>query len=224
MKNLKLIPMLLLMMSFMSCVEVEKKPKPKTIDDVSKTFDITKYVIVGKQYFGSETRPFIIKLNANGLARSEGTSSFEPYIYTYKNGILTLDQMGGNLIRVRINRDTITSFETTIQKFESYQLIKIPSENKLVGNSFGGIWKMIVAGQWAPHLSAIKFTNTQYDEAMLHTPTPNKAYKLYYNLAAKTVNDNTKDETLWVLINGKLEGFRYNPKGKKLYTGTFIRN
>ncbi|RYG10180.1 MAG: hypothetical protein EOO07_22605 [Chitinophagaceae bacterium] len=132
--------------------------------------------------------------------------------------------MGGNLIRVRINQDTITSFETTIQKFESYQLVKIPSENQLVGNSFGGTWKMIVAGQWAPHLSSVKFTDTQFDEAMLYSPTPNKSYELLYNIAARTINHTTKDETLWVLINGKLEGFRYNPIGRKVYVGTFIRN
>lgn len=204
----------------MACKDV----MPEPIEDSAKAFDITKYAIIGKKYFGAEQIPYIIALNANGKARREMPGDFVPYIYTYKDGILTLDQIGGNLIRVRINQDTITSFESTIEKFASYQLIKIPNTNQLIGTSFGGVWKMIVAGQSAPQLSIVKFTDTHYGEDALYSPTPDKDYSVFYNIAAKTFNNTTKDETLWILINGKLEGHRYNLTSKKIYSGTFIKN
>src|SRR5215217_9349480 len=104
MKSLKIISLLLLLLSFIACRRNDENKTSKPIKDLSKTFDITKYAIIGKRYYGSGQIPFIIAFKANGNARYEMPGDFMPYSYTYKDGILTLDQMGGNLIRVRLNQ------------------------------------------------------------------------------------------------------------------------
>ena len=223
MKIVKITSMLVLLMSLMSCEKESGEIAPDTTKELAKIVDITNYVIIGKSYLGIEQIPYLISLHADGKARFELPGGHIPYSYTYNDEVLTLDQNGGNLIRIRIRQDSISSFISTTKEFASYQLIKIPSTNLLAGNSFGGVWKMIVAGASAPQLSTVKFTDTQYAEATLYNPIPNKSYSVLHNIAAKTLDPVTQHAALWVLMDGKLEGYRYNLASEKHYSGTFIK-
>lgn len=216
MKTLKtttaIVSVFILFLSFTACKKNNSKPEDE--------FDITQYYIVGKMGTSGISIPYIITFDANAKSNAITLSVNSQSSYTYKDGTLTMDFGGGTVYVFKISDENITSFEGTDQ-LENYKLVKIPATNQLAGNTYNGSWK--TPGSLLFVFTKFKFTDTQYGEASLNEPVPDKDYTLIKNIAATSTTGANGLLSFWVLIDGKLEGAKYNPTTEKVSYGIFTK-
>lgn len=203
---------------FASCKKDKVGP-----DQAAEPFDVRQYVIVTKE------------LNSSGWVNNIRLTSFEAqskciiftelgvipddgYTYGYDNGVLKLYYDLGLQYELKIEDKIITSNVSR----RSFKLIKIPAENSLNGNTYAGGWKS--EGSLLTTIASLKFTDTHYSEASINLPAPNKTYELFKNIAAYKYDVTDKVASLWLVLDGKLEGYRsfYNNNGNRV-AGTFTK-
>lgn len=222
MKNLKTTSFLLLLLAFMAC----KKDKV-TLEPVEEPFDIKQYVLVTKNTNSSgwvsdiQLRTF----EAQGkciIFTELGVIPEDGFTYIYDNGDLKLYYGSGLKNELKIENNMITS-ATDNAAGRSYKLIKKPTDNPLNGNTYAGGWRS--EGSLLTTIASLKFTDTQYSEASINLPVPNKTYELFKNIAAYKEDVANKVYTLWLLSDGKLEGYRstYSNNTRNRVTGTFTK-
>jgi len=222
MKTLKITSLLLLLVSFMACKKDKAAP-----ESVEEPFDIKQYVLVTKNANSSgwvtdiqlrtfEAQGKCIIFSELGIIPEDG------FTYSYDNGVLKLYYGQGLKNELKIENNTIKSATENVAG-RSYNLIKKPTENPLDGNTYAGGWKS--EGSLVISVASLKFTDTQYSEASINLPLPNKTYELFKNIAAYKKDLTNNVYTLWLLSDGKLEGYRstYSNNTRNRVTGTFTK-
>ena len=224
MKTLKIMSMLLLFLSLLACKK-DNAVTPEAIDPIEETFDIKQFVLVTRQ------------TNAEGWVRDIQLRSFEAqskciifgeggdipdngFTYSYDKGILRLFYDLQLKNELKIENNTITSATVGVAG-SSFKLIKIPADNALKGNTYAGGWKS--QGSLLTTIASIQFTDTHYSEASINLPLPDKTYELFKNVAAFKYNATDKVTTLWLLSEGRLEGYRKYYNSNSRVTGTFTK-
>ncbi len=198
---------------------------PEPTEPIEEPFDVKQYVLVTR-----ETNP-------GGWVRNIQLRSFEAqgkciifneggdipdngFTYSYDNGILKLFYGAQLQNELKIENKTI-ALATASVAGRSFKLIKIPAENPLKENTYSGGWKS--EGSLLTTIASVKFTDTHYSEASINLPVPNKTYALFKNIAAFKYNATDRVTSLWVLSDGKLEGYRKYYNSNSRMTGTFTR-
>lgn len=213
MKNLKIIGMLILLVSFMACKKDKVTPEP-----AEEPFDITEYVLVEKG-LGLEDEDHIIT-----TFELQGKATWYTLIgaltgptYTYDNGVLKI-YLAGTLEReFKIEDRKIVSYSPKA-KLYTCQLVKTSKSNQLNGNTYAGGWK--TEGSNLTFIASLKFNDTHYSEASINLPEPNTTYKTIKNVGAFSSIDFVN--TIWITIDGKLEGSR-KPANGNVSIGTFTK-
>ena len=223
MKNiLKIMALLLLFLSFTACKKDKIAPEPP-----EEPFNIRQYVLVTKE------------TNSNGWVNNIQLRTFEAqgrctifgelgvipdngFTYSYDKGILKLFYDGRLNHELKIENNAVKS-TTDNAAGRSYKLIKIPSDNPLNGNIYSGGWKS--EGSLLTVVASLKFTDTNFSEASINLPVPDKTYELIKNIAAYKKDVTNEVLTLWVLSDGNLEGYRtyYGNNNPNRVTGTFTK-
>jgi hypothetical protein len=210
MKTLRLLPILLLMLTFTACREKDKTPE---------SIDISKYVLVGKMKYQNSDVPFLLSLSADGKVDSYSpfrSSSSANATYIFEGGLLTLNLGGSSApVELKISDEKIVS--STAEPGTYYMLVKTPETNQLTGKTYSGGRRETTS--LVSYLSNFKFTDSQYGENSLNAPVPDKNYASIKNIAALTVNGTTQH--FWILINDKLEYGGFNSSNQKVYVGSY---
>jgi len=207
--------MLLLLGSFMACKKDKVTPGP-----IEEPFDITEYVIVewGIGFnsndpvintFDPQSKTSILTILGGGIAN---------HTHTFENGVLKIFYEG-TLRKEYTIRDKIIISHSTQPASYTCKLVKIPKINQFNGNLYSGGWKS--DGSLLTLIASLKFTDTHYSEASINLPVPNKAYTLIKNIAAQSYIDGIG--SIWLSIDGKLEGSRLNMNTQKESKGTFTK-
>ena len=221
MKASKTIAMLVLLVSFMAC-----KKDNSALEETKEPFDIRQYVLLRTS---TDNSNWIIDVSLTSFDAQSKSIVFNEggripdngFTYSYADGVLKLLYDGRVNTELKIENNTIAS-KTTNGITASYQLIKIPTENQLNGNTYNGAWKS--KGSLISYVASVKFTDTHFSEASINLPVPNKPYELFKNIAAYHYDATNKIKTLWIFTNGKLEGYRNNYGGEhSRSTGTFSK-
>lgn len=211
MKNLKIIGMLILLVSFMACKKDKVAPEP-----AEEPFDITQYILVEKHKTSSRTNAqpmhFIVTFEPQGksVQYSSFLGSYTGTTYTYNEGVLKTFVSGALSGEWKIVNKTITPISTVSPSY-TCQLVKIPTGNQFKGNTYSGSWKP--EGSLVFYYANLKFTDTNYAEASLNVPLPDKEYTLIKNVVAYYSTNNAR--TLLVWIDDKLEGSRFHIDGSE---------
>ncbi len=212
----------MLLVSFMACKKNNVAPEP-----AEEPFDIKQYVLVTKETNsnGWVTRIQLRTFEAQGkciLFTELGLIPDDGFTYGYENGVLKLYYGPGLKNELKIENNRITSATENVAG-RSYQLIKKPTDNPLNGNTYAGGWKS--EGSLVTVVASLKFTDTHYSEASINLPVPNKTYELFKNIAAYKEDVTNSIYTLWLLSDGKLEGYRSTYRGNTStrVTGTFTK-
>ncbi|SOD14233.1 hypothetical protein [Pedobacter xixiisoli] len=205
MKTLKIIRILFILGSFTAC----KKDKVDTPEPAQEPFAITDYVLVEKGLGVDDNDHLITTFELQGKAIWYTLLGYlEGPKYTFEDGVLKI-YLGGTVEReFKIENQKIVSHSVKFQPY-SCQLVKISKSNVLDGNTYNGGWRN--EGSLIVSVSKLKFTDTHYAEASLNLPVPNNEYKSLKNIGAYSRINNVN--TLWILINGKLEGSRKYESG-----------
>ena len=207
------------------CVTSSCKKKAAIAPETkAEALDIREYVLVTRE---TNSNNWVVNINLRSFEAQSKSIVFNEggripdngFTYSYENGVLKLFYDGRLNQELKIENKTIApkklSGITT-----SYQLIKIPTENPFNGTTYSGGWKS--EGSLLTTVATLKFTDTHYSEASLNIPVPNKTYELFKNLAAYK-NDLTNNvKTVWLLSDGKMEGYRKYNSGNSV-TGTFSK-
>ncbi|MCD9854459.1 hypothetical protein LUD75_07065 [Epilithonimonas sp. JDS] len=198
MKTLKIISLLLLMIGLMSCGRDNNEPEV-----VEEPFDITQYVIVSLSKKNSNIHYIqTFEKDAEGVSMDYSAFLVIKNTFTFQDGVLkTFSNITSNK-EFKIENGSIISASNS----EDYinKLVKIPSTNQLNGNTYSGSWRK--DGSNLLLYSKLKFTNTHFSEGSLNLPEPNTSYEIIKNIGALSVTAGKR--TLWVLVDGKLEGSR----------------
>lgn len=205
MKTLKIIGMLLLLVSFMACKKDKIAPQLEP-EPIEEPFDIKQYVLVEWDKVLSFTHKPVPVINT--FEPQSKSTSYSAILgpgtnisYSYNNGVLKHDGR-----EFKIENKTISRIGHADPSY-TCQLVKIPANNQLDGNTYMGSWTPV--GSMLMSISNLKFTDTHYDEqSFINLLEPNKQYTLIKNIGAFYGNNITR--TLLVLVDGKLEGHRYN--------------
>lgn len=212
MKTLKIISLLLLLIGLLSCRNDDNGKEPETVEE---PFDITQYVIVSLSKKTNDIHYIqTFEKDAEGVSMEYSAFLIVKDTYTYNNGILkTFSNVTYNK-EFKIENGVIVSSSDS-QDYNS-TLVKIPSTNQLNGNTYSGSWKK--DGSALMTFATLKFSNTHFSEASLNPPEPNTSYEIIKNIGALSITADKR--TLWVLVNGKLEGSRLS---SGVSAGTFIK-
>ena len=222
MKNLKLTAFLLLFVAFMACRK--DRVVPQTSEE---PFNIEQNVLVTKK---TDSRGWVTDIQLTtfeGQGRSKiftelGAIADNGFKYNYEKGILKLFYNSSVNSELKIENNTIKS-ATMSEAGKSYKLIKIPAQNPLNGNTYSGGWGS--EGSLLMIIANLKFSDTHFSEASINLPLPNKTYELLKNIAAYKEDEAKSTYTLWILSDGKLEGYRniYNGNTRNRTTGIFTK-
>jgi len=222
MKTLRITLLLLLLVSVMACKKDNASPEP-----VEEPFDIKQYVLVTKNANSSGwvTDIQLRTFEAQGkciIFAELGIIPDDGFTYSYDSGVLKLYYGPGLKNELKIENNAITSATENVAG-RSYTLIKKPTDNPLNGNTYAGGWKS--EGSLVISVASLQFTDTQYSEASINLPLPNKTYELFKNIAAYKKDVTNNAYTLWLLSDGKLEGYRstYINNTRNRVTGTFTK-
>lgn len=205
MKNLKMLSLLLLLLSFMAC----KKEKVAS-ETVEEPFDITAYVLVEKGLGVADDDHVITTFELQGKAIWYTSLGFlAGPTYSYNDGVLRIYQGATVQSEFTIENQKIISYSNKNQPY-SCQLIKIPKGNQLDGNTYSGSWKK--PGRLLFQASTFKFTDRHFAEASFNLPVPNNQYTSIKNIGASSYINNMR--TLLIMIDGKLYGTRNYANGE----------
>lgn len=217
MKTIKMLPVLLLLLSFMACKKDKVEPEP-----VEEPFDITHYVIVEKGIGFKLNDPIINTFDPQGKTAiltilGGGTAN---HTHTYQDGVLKIFYEGTLRKEFKIENKVIISSSNKTPNY-TCKLVKVPTSttNSFNGNTYSGGWKS--EGSTLIYITSLKFTDTHYSEASINLPVPNKEYVLFKNIAAQSYIDGIG--SIWLLDGEKLEGTRINVNTLKESTGSFTK-
>lgn len=195
--------MLLLLVSLIAC----KKDKTQPIEE---PFDIRQYVLVTRE---TNNNNWVVNISLRSFEAQSKSMVFNEggqipdngFTYSYADHVLKLFYDGRLNSELKIENNLIASKKLS-GITTSYQLIKIPAENQLNGNTYNGGWKS--EGSLITFVASVKFSDTHYGEASVNLPAPNKTYQLIKNIAAYSHDINSQVKSLWLFSDGKLEGYR----------------
>lgn len=217
MKNLRILSMVFLLLSFVACKKDKAEPKIP-----EEQIDFTQYCIIEKAKALSANDPialYLLTFNTEGECIIITIQGEYNYKYAYENGMLKIYSANGEVrSEYKIENKIIVSSKGNDASFKP-ELIEVPATNQLSGSSYySGGWR--AEGSLIIQTSNLKFTDTQFGETSFNEPVPNKLYILRKNIAAKSSENGIM--SFWILVNGKLEAQRinFNPT-KKWYSGQF---
>jgi len=220
MRTLKITMMLLLLVSSIACKKDSVAPQ-----ETKEPFDIRQYVLVTRQ---TNNNNWVVNISVKSFEAQNKSIVFNEggqipdngFTYSYADGVLKLLYDGRVNSELKIENNLIASKKLS-GITTSYQLIKIPAENQLNGNTYNGGWKS--EGSLLTSVASVKFTDTHYSEASINLPPPNKTYQLFKNIAAYSYDVTNRVDSFWVLSDGKLEGYRQYGNSNTSVNGTFSK-